>query len=271
MIATVTKEKYNDTRLFAWLIPLINVINYYLTYTHFNPFWRLLATFSIDTAQGYIAWLATRFIILWLDKKIPYGNNPGKRISVQLLLTLLAGVSLIILLTKLVNGLASNKPIPLSFYTKDVFIISIWFFVVNGIYIGLHYYQQWQQSEEKIKKDTAIKTAGFKVSTAKKDLLFSFEDIGGFYVDGDYSVVVTMEKKNFFVDSSLDKVEKNLPASAFFRLNRQYIVHRQLISGYEKADNGKINVLLKDSDPLPCAIPVSRTKAPGFKSWFIPA
>jgi LytTr DNA-binding domain len=271
MSSAFAGTKYKDVKLFLWLIPCINVVNYYLTYNTFRPLWRVLATFSIDTAQGYIAWLIIRSIIIWLDKKISYQVNPVKRIVVQLILTLLGGSASIIILTEFVNWLATSKPIPRSFYTIDIFIISIWFFVVNGIYTGLYYYQQWQESEEKRKSEAAIKSAGFKVSTPKKDLLFSFEEIGGFYIDGDYSVVVTTERKKFFVNYSLDKVEKTLPASSFFRLNRQYIVHRQVVTGYEKVENGKLNVLLKNTDHLPQTIMVSRTKAAGFRSWFYPS
>jgi len=188
-----------------------------------------------------------------------------------LILTLLGGMGAIIILTEFVNWLATSNPVPPSFYTTDIFIISIWFFVINGIYIGLYYYNQWQQSEEIIKEERKIKTGGFKVSTAKKNLLLSFEEVGGFYIDGDYSVVVTIESKKYFVDFSLDKVESTLPSSSFFRLNRQYIVHRQVVTGYGKGENGKINVLLKGMDNLPQTIPVSRTKAAAFKSWFIPS
>ncbi|MEP6952223.1 MAG: LytTR family DNA-binding domain-containing protein [Ginsengibacter sp.] len=271
MSSAIAGTKYKDVKLFLWLIPSINVINYYLTYVTFSPFWRVLVTFTIDTVQGYIAWLIVRSIILWLDKKISYHVNPIRRILVQVTLTLLGGCASIIILTEFVNWLATSKPVPRSFYTVDILIISIWFFVVNGIYVGLYYYHQWQESEEKRKKETEIKTSGFRVSTPKKDLIFSFEEIGGFYIDGDYSVVVTTERKKFLVNLSLDKVEKTLPGSSFFRLNRQYIVNRQVVSGYEKAENGKLNVLLKNTDHLPAAIPVSRTRAAGFKSWLHPS
>jgi hypothetical protein len=270
MFISHINTKYKDVKLFLWLIPAINVINYYLTYSLSQPFWRLLLTFTIDTVMGYIAWLIGRAIIFSLDKKISYETAPLKRIAIQIILTLFAGMGSIILLTELVNWLATSKPVPVSFYKEDVFIISIWFFVVNGIYIGFHYYGQWQHAEEKLKEERKIKTGGFKVSTAKKDMLFSFEEIGGFYVDGDYSVAVTAEQKKYFLDFSLDKVEKTLPAIYFFRLNRQYIIHRQLIAGFEKSENGKINVLLKTTEHLPQSIAVSRTKAPEFKLWFIP-
>jgi DNA-binding LytR/AlgR family response regulator len=83
-------------------------------------------------------------------------------------------------------------------------------------------------------------------------------------------MVITIEGKKFLVDSSLDKIETTIPASLFFRLNRQFIIHRQLVFGFEKGENGKIDVLIKELNPFPQTIPVSRIKAPSFKSWFMP-
>jgi hypothetical protein len=262
---------YKDVKLFLWLIPCINSINYYLTYNLTAPSFRNIVTFTIDTVTGYITWLLVRRIIIWLDKKLPYSPNPGKRILLQLLLTLIAGCGCIIFLTELVNWIATSHPVPRSFYTTDIFIISIWFFVINGIYIGLHYYNLLQASELQRKKDAEVKMAGFAVSSSRKDEILDFTNILGFYIDGDYSVVVTAANKKVFVDSSLDKVEKNLPSSFFFRLNRQFIVHRQVVTGYEKVENGKLNVLLKQTDHLPLNVQVSRTKAPGFKTWLLPS
>lgn len=262
--------KYNDRRLFLWLIPLINIINYYLTYNSFTHIGILLATFTIDTLEGYIAWFFVRSIIIWLDGKISFEENTVKRIVVQIALTLLAGITTIIILTEITNWLASSNPVPSSFYKKDIPIISIWFFAVNGIYIGMHYYYKWQQSENKLKEDRKIILNGFKVSTPKKEQIYPFHQIIGFYIDGDYSIMVTTDKKKQFLDFSLDKVEKNLPINLFFRLNRQYIIHRQLIKGFEKGENGKMNVILQASEHLPPIIQVSRTKAPEFKVWFTP-
>jgi DNA-binding LytR/AlgR family response regulator len=266
----LNQSKYKDVRLFLWLIPLINCVNYYLTYSNISSLGRFALTFTIDTFTGYISWLFVRAIILWLDKKIPYEANPIKRIAIQVVSTLVAGIMVIILLTELVNWIAKDDPVPESFYKEDIFIISIWFFMVNGIYIGLHYYQKWQLAEVRMKEINAIKAGGFKVTTAKKELLFAFEDIVGFFVEGEYSMMVTTARQKFLLDESLDKVEKKLPSGIFFRLNRQFIVNRQLVNGFEKGVNGKLTVLLKGSDHLPATISVSRTKAPEFKFWFAP-
>jgi DNA-binding LytR/AlgR family response regulator len=76
--------------------------------------------------------------------------------------------------------------------------------------------------------------------------------------------------KKFFPDRSLDKIEKHLPGEWFFRLNRQYILHRNAITGFKRSNDGKIDVTIKGLENLPKAVQVSRTKAVAFKKWFQP-
>jgi hypothetical protein len=76
---------------------------------------------------------------------MPYGTRPLKRILVQLLLTTFVGLLVIILLTELVSWIVLGKPAIANFYFFDIFIIAIWFFVINGIYIGMHYYGEWRE------------------------------------------------------------------------------------------------------------------------------
>ena len=58
--------------------------------------------------------------------------------------------------------------------------------------------------------------------------------------------MITMPGKKYLLDLSLDKVEKIIPGELFFRLNRQLILHRSRIRGYEKGENGKINVHFRE-------------------------
>jgi hypothetical protein len=258
-----------DVALFLILIPFISAFNYYLTYSSIQLSWFLLLTFSIDTVQGYLAWLGVRSFILFLDRKFPYGNRPLYRIIGQLISTTIIGLLIISVLTELVSWIARGKGVPLSFYTVDLFIISIWFFVMNGIYIGLYYYNVWQRSEIEREQENRLKETGLMVKQGKLNIKLSFEEISGFFVDGEYAVACHISGKKYYLDQSLDKIEKTLPTD-FFRLNRQYIVHRQLVSGFKRGENGKLDVMLGKHEILPSEISVSRTKAAAFKGWFQP-
>jgi LytTr DNA-binding domain len=264
------RQKYHDVQFFLIAIAFISAFNYYLTYTgiHFNGF--LILTYSIDTAEGWLAWWAVRSIIIHLDKKLPYSQQPLKRMLIQLLLTTTAGLGVIILLTELVSWIVKGRPAPLNFYLFDVFIFIIWFFVINGIYIGMHYYAEWKQSEILRQEDKKLRAGGFAVRQGNQNLLIPFADILGFYVEDGYTILLTWQNKKYFPDKSLDKIEGVLPEEFFFRLNRQYILHRTALTGFKRTGDGKIDVLVNAPDNFPKAIPVSRTKAVGFKSWFQP-
>jgi len=263
-----TNHYRSDVGLFLVLIPFISAINYYLTYSNIKPSWFLLITFSIDTAQGYMAWWAVRSFILFLDKKWPIEKGGVYRIIVQLFATLFIGLCIISLLTELVSWIAKGKPAPLDFYLIDLFIIGIWFFVVNGIYIGLHFYNLWQKTEAERKNEMRAFTEGLLVKSGKQEIKLNFDEVIGFSVEGEYVVVSNLSGKKYYLDQSLDKVEKMLPGSQFFRLNRQFILHRQIITGFKREENGKITVTSGRPESFAPELTVSRIKAPAFKAWF---
>jgi len=68
----------------------------------------------------------------------------------------------------------------------------------------------------------------------------------------------------------LDKIEQKLSPIDFFRVNRQYMVSRQIVTGFKRLENGKLLVQVKCDIKSPQELTVSRTKAPAFKSWFLP-
>jgi len=262
--------QYNDVRLFLVLIPVIAAINYYLTYTNIRLNGRLVFTFLVDVQQGYVGWLCARAVILYLDRVYPFSRNPFRRIVIQTATSSIVGVGVIVIQTIIMNYLFTDHPMPVSFFKLDMIIILIWFFVVNGIYIGLHYYYEWQNAETIRKSEKIIRAEGYVVRFGKKNISISFSQIAGFTIEKDYAVLTTTEVKSYYLDESLDAVEKKLPAELFFRLNRRFIVQRQLVTGFDRAENGKINVLVKPLNGFPGSIPVSRLRAPAFKSWFQP-
>jgi hypothetical protein len=147
---------YPDVTLFLVLIPFISAFNYYLTYSNIQLNGFLLLTFTIDTVQGYCAWWGVRTFILFLDKKLPYEKGLGRRIFIQLFSTLIIGLFIISILTELVSLIAKGKPAPLHFYTKDLFIISIWFFC-----------NQWHLPRSSLL--SALSGIGSKTSTCKSN------------------------------------------------------------------------------------------------------
>ena len=266
---SISKKYRPDVLIFLVLIPLISAFNYYLTYSNIQWNGFLLLTFSIDTTQGYIAWLIVRRLIFWLDKIFPLGPKPGKRILIQILLTSFAGLSFIILTTELVSWIAKGRPAIPEFYTMDIFIIGIWFLVINGIYIALFYYHTISeiQAHQPVSSEGF---SGFPVKTGNRELLIPATEVAAMKIDEEYVLLFTVKGKKYFLDESLDYWEKNVPDSEFFRLNRQTIIHRQILIGFKKLDHGKLEAELDPNNFLNLELGISRAKAPAFRTWFIP-
>jgi DNA-binding LytR/AlgR family response regulator len=262
------KTKYKDVKFFLVFIAFVSAFNYYLTYSGIRFNWFLALTYTIDTVQGWLAWWALRSIIIYLDNKMPYTPNPLKRIVVQVGITTIVGLAIIILLTELVSWIAKGRSAPLSFYTFDVFIFIIWFLVLNGIYIGIHYYYEWNESELHRQKEKKVKATGFFVKQGKQDLQIAFDDIVGFYSEEGFTYLQTVQDKTFITERSLDKIEQALPGEFFFRLSRKYMLHRKAVTGFKRVGDGKLEVQVNAIGNIPTIIPVSRIKAADFKKWF---
>ena len=266
-----TKQRspyHPDVILFLIMIPIISAINYYLTYSNikFNGF--LALTFTIDTVTGYIAWLSVRKLILYLDKVLPYTDGMGRRLTIQLVGTTLLGLAIISALTELTSLIAKGEPAPLDFYTLDLIIIGIWFLFINAIYLGLYYYNRLKDAEDAMEADKELSRQGFTTRVGKKDVRIAFEDLYGFFKDGDYTYAQGKDGRKYYVDQSLDKIEGRIPKGTFFRVNRKCILHRKAITAFKRIENGKILLITLDKEFLPGEISVSRIKAPEFKRWF---
>jgi DNA-binding LytR/AlgR family response regulator len=262
------KSKYGEIKFFLVFIAFVSAFNYYLTYSNIRINWFLVITYLIDTVQGWLAWWALRSIIIYLDRKMPYGQKPLKRIIVQIVLTTITGLLIIVLLTELVSFIAKGRSAPLNFYTFDVLIFVIWFLVLNGIYVGMHYYNEWNLSELNRQEDKKIKMTGFYVKQGRQDLQIPFAEIRGFYSESGFTYLQTIHDKTFVIDGSLDKAEQLIPGELFFRLNRKYMLHRNVVSGFKRVSDGKLEVQINSFGNMPPEVAVSRIRAADFKKWF---
>ncbi|WP_422860811.1 LytR/AlgR family response regulator transcription factor [Flagellimonas sp. S174] len=260
--------KYKDWLLCLILIPVINTINYHLTYGTIRWDWYTYATYFIDTAQGFIAWWLLRVTIVYLDKKMPYEKGLSKRLIVQILLTNLIVQGFIILATEIINALYTDKPLPIKFYTYNLFIFFIWILVINGLYIGIYFYDEWRSSQKMREQDKALRQTGFEVGLGNKKSHIPFSSIAWFFVDERTTYLITQTGQSFVLDDSLNKIMPKLPEELFFRLNRKYIVNRNQLLGYKKEVNGKLAVEFGNKTQPNNTEIVSRTTAPEFKKWF---
>ncbi|UJH66600.1 LytTR family DNA-binding domain-containing protein [Allomuricauda sp. SCSIO 65647] len=259
--------KYNDFVLFLILIPIINTINYHLTYATIRWDWYTYTTYTIDTLTGFVAWYLIRLVIIYMDKRIPYEKALVKRILWQVVVTNIVAQGFIIIETEVINGLFGDGPLPTKFYTYNLFIFFIWILVINGIYIGFYFHNEWKTAQKLREKELKLRSTGFEVLLGNTTKNIAFEDISTFYVEDKTTYLQTKNGKNFVIDGSLNRILPHLPKESFFRLNRKYIVRRENIKGYRKEVNGKLEVEFDIGSKLEKST-VSRTIAPDFKKWF---
>lgn len=91
------------------------------------------------------------------------------------------------------------------------------------------------------------------------------EKVAWFMAEHKEVLLVTADNKKHFINFSLDRLEKELNPSKFFRVNRQYLVSLSAISKINNYFNYKLKVEL-----IPSAkkeVIVGRRKVGGFKSW----
>lgn len=223
----------------------------------------------MDTFQGYLAWLLIRYLILRLERFHPFINFTWKRLLNQLFFTCFLGLLVIIITTEILNYIFKSTPVPLNFYTHDIFIYLIWILVINGIYIGIYYYNVWKDSEEILSQERTLKTDGVTVKIGDKNIKISLDAIQGFYAEEGLTYVIEQDSKTNIVDNSLDSLESKLPRQLFYRVNRKYLLKRTTIVSFKRIENGKLELkTVLDKEQFPSTIIVSRLKAPGFKKWF---
>ncbi len=105
----------------------------------------------------------------------------------------------------------------------------------------------------------------FMVQLRNRMIPVGSESIAYFYRDEIIFLVMQDNQKYVSEFNTLEEVETLLDPAAFFRVNRQYIVHLNSVEGYRSHLNGKLTVYLKSPSNLERDI--SREKAVAFKNW----
>jgi two-component system, LytTR family, response regulator LytT len=91
------------------------------------------------------------------------------------------------------------------------------------------------------------------------------EEIAWFYTAEETSYAVTSDNKKYIVEGTLEQLQDQLDPKAFFRVNRQFIVHRKSISEISQYFNGRL--LVKTIPESPDKMLISKARVPEFKAW----
>lgn len=97
--------------------------------------------------------------------------------------------------------------------------------------------------------------------------LLNTAEIGVFYLADGIIWIEMLNGKTFHTNNSLSKLNEILSSKDFFRLNRQTIVSRKAIKGFEKLTYQKLQLLLIDEINFNSNLVISKYNAPIFKKW----
>ena len=112
---------------------------------------------------------------------------------------------------------------------------------------------------------TAIGKQRFLVFKNNKYTNVLTDNIAFFYINYESSAIMCFDKQEYFVDYSLEQIQRKLNAKQFFRINRQYLVNFAAIKEVEHYFARKLLVNL--SVPTKDKILVSREKVRQFLDW----
>lgn len=107
----------------------------------------------------------------------------------------------------------------------------------------------------------------FLVATRDKWLPVHIDDIAWFQTKNEVTFIFLKSGQQYLFDLSLEQLQDQLDPSMFFRVNRQFLVHRKVIREVQTYFTGR---LLVATDPLHSGeekMIVSKARSPLFKQW----
>jgi two-component system, LytTR family, response regulator LytT len=97
-----------------------------------------------------------------------------------------------------------------------------------------------------------------------KILPVRFDDIALFYIENEITHLVTFDQKRYTINKTIENIEE-IASNDFFRVNRQFLVHRRAIKEASHYFARKLSVTL--SIPFQETITVSKNKVADFLNW----
>lgn len=268
-----------------WLITVGSVLTgfFFVTIGMDAPLFSLLSrpTYLRDVAGASLmtaaVWLVVRAATVGLDRRYDWFSQPARRVAGQLILgvggPVLVSVGLAMLYFRFVVG----QSIADSTYPVYEFPISVLFIGgFNLFYVGWYLYRKATApalplpEPDELPHPSKPNPAQFLrktliVSSGLRNVPVLIDEVAYIYIDEAAVFLTTVSGNKYVVNTSLDELARDLPGDVFFRVNRQFIVHRRACSSYLNDTYGKLKVEVRPS--LAKDIIVSQQKTPEFKKW----
>lgn len=216
-------------------------------------------------------WIVVRAATVWLDRRYDWFAQPARRFAGQAILGLLGPVVLSAAMAALYFRFVVGQAIAQSTYPIYEFPISVLVIsLFNLLYAGIYLYRKataavtvQPESIEPPRTTTIRKT--MIVNSGLRNIPVFVDDVAYIYIDDATIFLQTFSGSKYVVNNSLDELSRDLPNDVFFRVNRQFIIHRKACSSYLNETYGKLKVEVRPT--LPRDIIVSQQRTPEFKKW----
>lgn len=164
-----------------------------------------------------------------------------------------------LMVNPLANYLTGSKTDLYHFLNGFLISLMMCFIVIVLIY-GVRIYQL------SLKRGTEEK---LRVSSGNQIIFIEFSEMAYFYSLEKTVYLVKTDGARVVTDFVLNRLEEKLSHQAFFRANRQALVHRQSVAKVIPDVNGKKNIELLPSFLDKGALTISRYKAKEFENWLL--
>lgn len=244
-------------------------------------FWKIGAYFLTTFIKAYLVWVTNYYLLYILKPKM---NNTLKFVLAFVIIngfTTFFVFWLGIVLFPKFDIIASNSVVSLCL--RHFFVIILTYVVLNYFHYK-NINQQFQnkynkllnqfldntiQSSNKVALENTVAekyTHNFLVTFRHKIIPIPSEKISFFCLENGNLFLYTLDEKKFLFQKTLNKLEKELDPTNFFRINRQIILHRKSVLEMIKLNDRRLKIntnITTDFDLI-----VSRSNVTNFIKWY---
>lgn len=271
------KQAYNKSRIVFWLGYLL-IASSFIFVANNIPFNKLitLPSFYTDILFALVVTFMVGFYVQYLnnylDKKLSWFDNLKKRLLRQLLLGVLAPLSISILFEAIYLRLINIPFLDSTILNVDLPLAFLFLLLVNLFYMVSYLYlnKKTEIIVEKIQEKSAFPPKVIEYLTVQVGFVEKRLDISNCALLMSTNKIVwvhTFSGDKYRLNGTLEEWEEKLKGESFYRINRQCIACKYAIQSVEQTLTRKlkVNFVIPTDD-----IYISKLNIASFRKWWKP-
>ena len=232
-------------------------------------------------------WILNRRLIQWLDAQYDWVSKALPRFFIQAVSAYSITALLVVMLSFVYYDVLVPRPAPFditNIFSADIPTCLLFVTLIHMGYTGMWMLEYHRCTVRRVRQRIAEAAVLMPVhaeappSDPKRDFRktllvnqgkgivpLATEQVAYIFISNEVSIVKTAEGLSFTIDATLEQLTEQLDPSKFFRVSRQFIVHRPTIQRVEKEGTGRLLLYLEPAYSEEVA--VSRRRASEFRQW----